>query len=56
MGPALALQLKLKELGGWSAAEDRLQSNLDPIVHRVDRDGKPLPLDRPTIEVPTSGS
>ena len=46
----LALQLKLKELGGWSEAEDWLQSGLDPIVHRVDREGKPLPLDRPTIE------
>lgn len=46
----LALQQKLNELGGWSAAEDRLQSGLDPIVRRVDCEGKPLPLDRPTIE------
>ncbi len=46
----LALQLKLNELGGLSEAEDRLQSGLDPIVHRVDGEGKPLPLDWPTIE------
>ena len=46
----LALELKLEELGGWSVAEERLQSGLDPIVHRVDREGKPLPLDRPMID------
>jgi hypothetical protein len=45
----LALRLKLKELGSWSAAEDELQRGLDAIVHRVDSDGKPVPLDIPTM-------
>jgi len=46
----LALQLKLKELGCWPTVEDELQRGLDAIVHRVDSDGKPIPLDISTME------
>lgn len=46
----LALQLKLKELGSWPTVEEDLQSGLDEIVHRVDSDGKPIPLDISTME------
>jgi hypothetical protein len=45
----LALQLRLGELGEWSAVEEELQSGLDAIMHRVDPDGKPVPLDLPTM-------
>lgn len=46
----LALQLKLKELGNWPTVEDELKRGLDAIVHRVDSDGKPIPLDISTME------
>ena len=46
----LALQLKLRELGSWPTVEDELQRGLDAIVHRVDSDGNPIPLDIPTME------
>jgi hypothetical protein len=46
----LALQLKLKELGNWPTVEEELQNGLDAIVHRVDSDGKSIPLDISTME------
>ncbi|QNI35788.1 DEAD/DEAH box helicase [Edaphobacter albus] len=46
----LALQLKLKELGNWPTVEEELQSGLDAIVHRIDSDSKPIPLDISTME------
>lgn len=46
----LALQLRLKDLGDWPAVEEELQHGLDAIVHRVDTDGKPIPLDISTME------
>jgi hypothetical protein len=45
----LALQLRLGELGSWPRVEEELQSGLDAIVHRVDADGRPIPLDIPTM-------
>ncbi|HEY1742728.1 MAG TPA: hypothetical protein VGG18_06145 [Granulicella sp.] len=46
----LVLQLKLEELGSWSTVEDELQRGVDAIVHRVDPDGQPIPLDISTME------
>ncbi|WP_213806344.1 AAA domain-containing protein [Granulicella sp. dw_53] len=46
----LALQLRLEELGSWPTVEDELQRGLDAIVHRFDSDGKPIPLDVPTMD------
>jgi hypothetical protein len=46
----LALQLRLEELGGGPIVEDELQRGLDAIVHWVDSDGKPIPLDIPTMD------
>ncbi len=45
----LALQLKLQSLGGWTRIERAVQDNLQKIVRRFDPQGKPLPLDIPTI-------
>jgi hypothetical protein len=46
----LALKLKLGALGAWPKIEQKTIEKLDGIVRRVDSDGKPMPLDWPTID------
>ena len=46
----LALKLNLGALGAWPKIEPKLIEKLDNIVRRFDRDGKPIPLDLPTID------
>jgi hypothetical protein len=45
----LALKLRLGDLGAWPNIETDVSEKLDAILRRVDRDGKPVPLDLPTI-------
>ena len=46
----LALKLKLGALGAWPKIEPKIIGKLKGILRRVDSDGKPIPLDRPTID------
>jgi len=46
----LALELNLGALGAWPKIESKIIEKLDSIVRRVDREGKPVPLDLPTID------
>src|SRR5690606_22199921 len=46
----LALQLKLGALGAWPRIEPVIVQKLDDILRRVDKNGRPLPLDMQTIE------
>jgi hypothetical protein len=46
----LALKLKLGALGAWPKIEPKIIEKLEGILRRVDSDGKPIPLDRPTID------
>lgn len=46
----LALKLNLGALGAWSTTEPKIIEKLDSIVRRLDRDGKPIPLDLSTID------
>lgn len=46
----LALKLKLGVLGAWPTVEPKTIEKLDSIVRRFDPEGKPIPLDLPTID------
>ena len=46
----LALELNLGALGAWPKIESKIIEKLDSIVRRVDREGKSIPLDLPTID------
>lgn len=46
----LALELKLQSLGAWPRIERSIQDSLEKMVRRFDREGKPIPLDLPTIQ------
>jgi len=46
----LALKLKLGALGAWPKIEPQIIEKLEGIIRRVDRDGKPVPLDLATID------
>jgi hypothetical protein len=46
----LALKLNLGALGAWPKIESKIIEKLDGIVRRVDREGKSIPLDLPTID------
>lgn len=44
------MKLKLGALGAWPKIEPKIIEKLEGILRRVDSDGKPIPLDRPTID------
>ena len=46
----LALKLKLGDLGGWPSIEPDVIEKLDAVLRRVDPEGRPVPLDFPTID------
>jgi hypothetical protein len=46
----LALKLRLGDLGAWPNIETDISEKLDAVLGRVDRDGKPVPLDLATID------
>jgi hypothetical protein len=46
----LALRLNLGALGAWPKIEAKIIEKLNSIVRRVDREGKPIPLDLLTID------
>ena len=48
-GLPLTLARDFAKLGGWAAIEATVTKELEEQVRRVDRDGRALPLDRPTI-------
>jgi hypothetical protein len=46
----LALSRRFGELSSWPEVEESLQDGIEGLVQRADPDGKPLPLDLPTLE------
>ncbi|WP_210250554.1 hypothetical protein [Bradyrhizobium paxllaeri] len=46
----LALKLNLGCLGAWPTIEAKIITKLEKIIRRVDREGRPVPLDLKTIE------
>lgn len=48
-GLPLALGRDFAKLGGWATLETTVTKELEELVRRVDRDGRALPLDQPTI-------
>ncbi len=45
-----ALQLAFDKLGGWPEAEPAIIDRLDGMLRRYDEEGRPLPLDRASID------